>query len=1052
MRPGEIIDELGYPSDTQHWVTDPHSERTTSHLWRVAANTDGVVVCGSYTFSTSPIGEFNLPPRPAVHVVTADTLDAARAIRRKLWNLGNAPFLIVILPHQVRVYRGFDFDQEKDGEDPFVTSNHELISSALKDFRASEIDSGRIWHSQSANVTPERRVDRRLLSNLTDLSDVLVRRWGLERATVHALIGKYIYLYYLRDRRILSDAWLEARGISAYDVMGAGASAANLEALTQALEDRFNGRIFPFDVAKLGPDRDDITATVASIFRGDTAHGQLALDFKIYDFSCIPVELLSSIYEQFLRAEGEAEDQGAVYTREFLADYLLSELSSVNAPKSGMKILDPACGSGVFLVLAYRRLIEFELRRTGQSRLAPEELARILVDSIYGVEPIREACYITEFSLILVLLSYIEPPELHQNEQFRFPDLHGSNILEGSFFSDDLLIWDQHISFDWVVGNPPWVSLNTTAKRNKQIDAWRWMSDNTNSVERPVGNRSVCEAFTWRATDALKVDGCAALLIHATSLFNTFSIPYRREFFAKHTVHRITNFANLAYVLFARPGNGAEKGRNQAQLPGANAPAASIIFSRASADRTVGQIVHFAPFAINQTLDRSTDPPPAKKPAWFITVFEDEVRIIDPSESAPEDSLTWKLALWGTHRDQLAIRRLRRALPLTIADFEGSRGWLLHEGAQLRERYNPAKEQVDPESLRRRRTRHLPILAQVKRLDVRAMKKELYLSVPDEDPVLQPIPASEHHVRLHGGTRGMEVAWAPHIFWSHKYAAYGRTDFVIPPRRIGLASPHADAEQLRAICLYLNSSVARYLLFFHSSTWGVDRSRLSPSDCRRLPLPSLSPDQVKALAGLHLRLSHEFEEPSFRLGPQDEHGTVELLRREIDDQVERLLEIPDYVSTICREFWEFRYKCNKGKLPAHAVQPAKTADLLEYASCLRDSLDAFAGTSHKISVRKGSQFTVCVVEITRATEPIQPIVDWGKDESPERDEVLWDMLRHQFSQWVYIQRGLRVFEGRIYRIWKSSRLIDWTKTQALLDSDDLIAEVLSLEGAPSDYR
>ena len=52
-------------------------------------------------------------------------------------------------------------------------------------------------------------------------------------------------------------------------------------------------------------------------------------------------------------------------------------------------------------------------------------------------------------------------------------------------------------------------------------------------------------------------------------------------------------------------------------------------------------------------------------------------------------------------------------------------------------------------------------------------------------------------------------------------------------------------------------------------------------------------------------------------------------------------------------------------------------------------------------------------------------------------------LKQQFSQWVYVQRGLRIFDGSKVYICKTPRLIDWTRTQALNDSDDLIAEVLS---------
>jgi len=54
-----------------------------------------------------------------------------------------------------------------------------------------------------------------------------------------------------------------------------------------------------------------------------------------------------------------------------------------------------------------------------------------------------------------------------------------------------------------------------------------------------------------------------------------------------------------------------------------------------------------------------------------------------------------------------------------------------------------------------------------------------------------------------------------------------------------------------------------------------------------------------------------------------------------------------------------------------------------------------------------------------------------------------EKAKQQFSQWVYVRRSLRIFEDSRVYICKSARLIDWTKTQALNDSDDIISEILS---------
>ena len=83
--------------------------------------------------------------------------------------------------------------------------------------------------------------------------------------------------------------------------------------------------------------------------------GQLSL-FSMYDFNIIPVELISNIYEILLGKEARDKDN-AFYTPNYLAEYVLDKttLKSLLQNKH-YKILDPACGSGVFLVNSFRRI------------------------------------------------------------------------------------------------------------------------------------------------------------------------------------------------------------------------------------------------------------------------------------------------------------------------------------------------------------------------------------------------------------------------------------------------------------------------------------------------------------------------------------------------------------------------------------------------------------------------------------------------------------------------------------------------------------------------
>src|SRR5439155_23839319 len=169
-------------------------------------------VNGIYVFQTSPRDSNILPVRPAVYVAEAQTPEQAREIHRRLWNLGQAPFLIVVLPNQVRVYKGFEYSRELENADLLedgVSLDARSIRDRLADFCAESINTGLLWQKRAKAVTPDQRVDKRLLRNLRELSNHLRAKEGLKSELAHALIGKYVYIRYLSDRGLLSAEWLK---------------------------------------------------------------------------------------------------------------------------------------------------------------------------------------------------------------------------------------------------------------------------------------------------------------------------------------------------------------------------------------------------------------------------------------------------------------------------------------------------------------------------------------------------------------------------------------------------------------------------------------------------------------------------------------------------------------------------------------------------------------------------------------------------------------------------------------------------------------------------
>lgn len=1050
----ELLSLLGYDASSHYRRSVQQFEPETAHLFRTArkAGVDGAyVVQASSRQAPSP-----LPARPAVYVAKATTEDQAREIHRNMWNLGSAPFLLIVLPNQIKVYTAFDYEplSDKRGLWPMdergllhTLDNPADVVARLAHFSAEAIDTGRIWESADYldRVDPLLRVNERLLSNLSQLDAALQSEGGLDSEVAHALIGKYVYIRYLRDRNILSDEWLDEQGIDWSSVFGRAPTVAGLAHLVNALEARFNGKIFPVNLAGDKAPEDKHVGLVAAVFLGDEivaseADGvvrQLHLDFQAYRFDYIPIETLSSVYEQFI---DDRKLKGAIYTPEVLADYLLSEMDAVKELTPAMKVLDPACGSGVFLVLALRRLIEQHIAASADGCISLAALTDLLAN-MYGVERELDACYVTEFSLLLTILHYIDLPELHKHAEFQFPNLHNMQIFNGDFFDESLALWRRDLRFDWIVGNPPWVKAKGDVQQKtdeaerhaineeayqKRADAW--MKANISTC--PVGDRSVAQAFSWRVGAVLADDGLVGLIMPATSLVNLKSRKYRQAFFAAHDVFRITNFANFRRFLF--------DGRSEA-------PAATIVYAKTSEYKAKPEIVHYGPFSVNQI-------PHLHGAPWSIVINGDEIQTVSPLEAERGETTTWKLALWGTHRDRRALERLQRLFPTTLEEYCKLQGWgrsLPQEGLQLRDSKGEGTNTAVKSSE----------LADTNVFSLEMYNDRLHYRFWLPNNLL--IPNSKEYIRERGGVTALRINKAPHILISAgwDFVVYSDVDFVIPPRQMGIsAAPDSNAPQmsadniisrqrrLKALCLYLNSTVVRYYLFFHSPEWGFDRRRESVvvTEVRKIPTPVFTEAQIVRLAAVYDELSRDEQD----VGIEDA-GRIAVFyqtqQEEVDDIVSQVCEIPDDLRAMAIDFIYTRLRLDQDQAATQQViRVPSHEEFVQYAKELQNGLEDFMmGQYHpSVDITWSKDLTECVVTLPENAHTVDGSRLSVHEDNVSQSQVLGSIsagLRQRISQWAYIQRSLRLYDGpRIY-LYKPTRLISWTRTQAMNDAADIIA-------------
>lgn len=1063
----ELLQQLGY-ADSSRFLTPadtsalPEGElvfamRRLTEL-KVGDGGNGGRFHGTYVLQDEPGG----PAVPVVYVIEATSDTVAREIHRVVWNQNLAPFIIVISPQHVRLYPGFAYELGEDAPLAAVAAESVAALEMLAAFRAAAIDDGTVWHEWGHATDPSRRSDETLLHDLTELDVLLQKEHGAPREAAHGLIGKYVYLRYLHDRHILSLRKLDEWGIAHGDLFTRHATLKAFRHVNEKLQTWLNGSVFSLGDDALAGITADQLRTVAGIFAGDSPDGQLHLAFQAYDFSHIPIETLSCVYEQFLHdtvgtAPSRGKSLGAYYTPIPLADYMISEMERRHPLRPGMKVLDPSCGSGVFLVQCYRRLIEKEMRAK-KGALKKTRLRELLTESIYGIDRDDDACRVTELSLILTLLDYVAPPDL-EDTNFKLPTLRGKNIFLDDFFVADgpwrTALGDTR--FDWCVGNPPWSEVKgTPAPGHDHYPVAQWMTEHED--KHPTGGHQIAEAFLWKAAGHLAKDGASGLLVPAMTWFKKESVAFRKKFFSTHRVWCLANFANLAYVLFA--------GR-------AESPAAAI-FYRAEQPDEEDTILTFAPFVAEQVANRPNLGKAKRKPApkrakgsgkkgttWNIIVNQSDVRDVPKAQAADGAGLTWKLAMWGTGRDVRLLDRVRQKHKSLLPLFLEHHHLEMAEGSQLKDTKKPVTDAyAECQELEDKLTLDFNRLRGVGRI----------FSFPES--AFHVITKNEAYLRKRGGRAGLPVSEPPHLVVdaSRRFAVFSNKFLFIPARQVGIGrktpeelrslgldeksinNTDATSKALRTLGLYLSSDFCKYHQFMASPQWGVDMNRADLDALKHLPVPlqSLTEEEAEQWLQIHQELT-ELSERRFSVfswGDFDKHH-FETLLDEVNTRVFRLLGLRQTERWLVEDFVRINLELNKGKVTAEAMREPTADEITLYFRTLRDCLDGFLtaeqGLRHKVDALTSPTGAFFSIAARRTNGAITPTISDDADATATLRQMR-DRLRERHSQWVYFDRSLKRYERGVFYQFKPMHRLHWTRRQAVLDADEIIAETLDRNG------
>lgn len=454
----------------------------------------------------------------------------------KYWNRNDVPFSILVLPGEIRIYNNFTVGKRK-----LLFKTGSKKDEIFGWFTDSNIMNGLLWEKLGSITSKNYRVDRYLLKNLRNTIIVLHSKYEMQLDVSYNFLAQCIFVKYLEDREMLTKTAFVSYGVNDFEGLLSLEKKEYMQDFFSDMKDRFNGDMFD------GSTMDGLTKKQICLVKEFFAAGEVYKDGSVqlsmikYDFSKIPIELISNIYETFFNLEDSltkskySSRNGAFYTPYYLADFMNERCFEKYTGKDIPIILDPACGSGVFLVGAFKRIAEEKQRKNG--RILPDELREILIHNIYGVDKNLRALKLASFSLYIALLEFLTPRDILENK-FKFPNLIGQTLLEKNFFESD--IENKGIRADIIIGNPPWLSdsdiLHNEYCRQRNI---------------PISDMQIAQSFIVRVNDFANTGAIISLIVTNSIFMNENAEKFRQYFLKKYRLLGVFNLYGVKNTLFS---------------------------------------------------------------------------------------------------------------------------------------------------------------------------------------------------------------------------------------------------------------------------------------------------------------------------------------------------------------------------------------------------------------------------------------------------------------------------------------------------------------------
>lgn len=951
---------------------------------------------------------FNEEPLILFFDFSIDAKRDEKIIHRQCWNFNKAPIIFINNSSEISIFNGFSFNQTT--EKLAQLADYKEVDK----FNYWKIVTGKIWEEYQKDFKKENRVDFKLLKNIEKARDILINIQKLDKTITNRLIGRLIFIRYLIDRRVAINYTNRfGKEITKENLPELIANKSELYDFFGKLRKDFNGDLFPLKEKKGNVviiEEEKVESNhlliLKNLFSGHDIDGQLSL-FNIYDFDIIPVEFVSNVYEYFMGKDRQEKDK-AFYTPPFLVDYILSQTVVPHFKKTkstNCKTLDPACGSGIFLVETLRLIVAKYQKENPNINQSSDNykntIKNLLVNNIFGIDKNKEAVEIAIFSLYITLLDFFEEPK--DIGGFKFPPLFETNFFIGDFF-DEVHVFNKILTKEkpqFILGNPPWGKVIDSP----YMDYIATRSDRE-GVAINVSNKQIAQAFLLRVSDFCSLTTKCSLIVSSKILYNLRADKFRAYFLDKFKIKEVLEISPVRKLIFAK----------------AVGPAAILTYQFAHGKNTDDNFVEHISLKPNPFF------------ALFKSILIEKYDYKEIKQSYfKEFDWIWKVLVYGNILDFYFIKRLRnkKIYPDSLSSIIEEKKLFTSTGVNI-----GGGDKNDASHLI-----NLPYIDNNKK-DLRRYhinhRKE---SIWTKEVVHRPRQVDAYKKPVLLIKNGLSNNFKLVVSILYKDAVYTKNVF-------GIKS-YSNAIILKEILGVLASDLSSYYLFITGTSTGIEREQIMFEELYPFPIiiSEKIAGKVERLLNLNKKKYHSNNDNYYEDLIQKEEGNLNNLVYKLYKLNTKDKDLLDYAFNISIPSFQMGTSASKNykKFSPYKALKSESQDLKLYTSILTNHYNKIiASLEKRIQVTIYCTENVIAINFEFKNELLSENIIWEKEGKGYLDFLATTAFQ-KVSSHLFIQKDIKGVRKNSFYIIKPNQFKLWHPAIAHLDILELDNKMINLE-------